>query len=91
MTIEGDYVLFAHLETVYLGPMARRSLVMRNVRDVVEAAHGKPILFFPARHDHWLCRPATAGPRTSAARSASPPTRRRPGGAAAASAPSRTR
>jgi nicotinate phosphoribosyltransferase len=20
----------------------------------VEAAHGKPILFFPARHDHWL-------------------------------------
>ena len=54
MTIEGDYALFAHLETVYLGPMARRSLVMRNVRDVVEAAHGKPILFFPARHDHWL-------------------------------------
>jgi nicotinate phosphoribosyltransferase len=27
---------------------------MRNVRDVVEAAGGKPILFFPARHDHWL-------------------------------------
>jgi nicotinate phosphoribosyltransferase len=24
------------------------------VREVVEAAHGKPILFFPARHDHWL-------------------------------------
>ena len=21
---------------------------------MVEAAHGKPILFFPARHDHWL-------------------------------------
>src|SRR3954453_2202805 len=54
MTIEGDYPLFAHLETVYLGPMARRSLVMRNVRDVVQAAQGKPILFFPARHDHWL-------------------------------------
>jgi nicotinate phosphoribosyltransferase len=54
MTIEGDYALFAHLETVYLGCMARRSLVMRNVRDVVDAAHGKPILFFPARHDHWL-------------------------------------
>jgi nicotinate phosphoribosyltransferase len=54
MTIEGDYRLFAHLETVYLGCMARRSLVMRNVRDVVEAAHGKQILFFPARHDHWL-------------------------------------
>jgi nicotinate phosphoribosyltransferase len=54
MTIEGDYALFAHLETVYLGCMARRSLVMRNVRDVVDAAGGKPILFFPARHDHWL-------------------------------------
>jgi nicotinate phosphoribosyltransferase len=54
MTIEGDYPLFAHLETVYLGTLARRSLVMRNVREVVEAARGKPILFFPARHDHWL-------------------------------------
>src|SRR6185295_11198529 len=54
MTIEGDYGLFAHLETVYLGCMARRTLVMRNVKAVVEAAHGKPILFFPARHDHWL-------------------------------------
>jgi len=27
---------------------------MRNVRRVVDAANGKPILFFPARHDHWL-------------------------------------
>jgi nicotinate phosphoribosyltransferase len=34
--------------------MARRTLVMRNVREVVSAARGKPILFFPARHDHWL-------------------------------------
>jgi nicotinate phosphoribosyltransferase len=54
MTIEGDYSVFAHLETVYLGCLARRSLIMRNVRGVVEAANGKPILFFPARHDHWL-------------------------------------
>jgi nicotinate phosphoribosyltransferase len=54
MTIEGDYSLFAHLETVYLGCLARRTLVMRNVREVVEAAAGKPIIFFPARHDHWL-------------------------------------
>src|SRR3954454_23439579 len=54
VTIEGDYRLFAHLETVYLGCMARRSLVMHNVREVVEAANGKQILFFPARHDHWL-------------------------------------
>ncbi|MGE5635702.1 MAG: hypothetical protein ACM3UV_02000 [Nocardioidaceae bacterium] len=54
LTIEGDYSLFAHLETVYLGCLARRTRVMRNVREVVEAANGKPILFFPARHDHWL-------------------------------------
>jgi nicotinate phosphoribosyltransferase len=54
MTIEGDYSLFAHLETVYLGCLARRTLIMSNVRAVVDAAHGKPILFFPARHDHWL-------------------------------------
>src|ERR1700726_542605 len=54
MTIEGDYSLFAHLETVYLGCMARRSLIMRNVRDAVRAAAGKQILYFPARHDHWL-------------------------------------
>jgi nicotinate phosphoribosyltransferase len=54
MTIEGDYSLFAHLETVYLGCMARRSLIMRNVAEVVEAARGKTILYFPARHDHWL-------------------------------------
>jgi nicotinate phosphoribosyltransferase len=54
MTVAGDYSLFAHLETVYLGCMARRTLVMRNVAAVVRAAAGKPILFFPARHDHWL-------------------------------------
>jgi nicotinate phosphoribosyltransferase len=54
MTIAGPYARFAHLETVYLGCLARRTLVMRNVRAVVEAAAGKPILFFPARHDHWL-------------------------------------
>ncbi|HEY4830898.1 MAG TPA: quinolinate phosphoribosyl transferase [Solirubrobacteraceae bacterium] len=54
MTIEGDYSLFAHLETVYLGSMARRSLIMSNVLHVVEAARGKQIFYFPARHDHWL-------------------------------------
>ncbi len=53
LTIEGDYALFAHLETVYLGSLARRSLIMRNVNAVVRAARGKPILYFPARHDHW--------------------------------------
>src|SRR5438045_6933771 len=41
LTIEGDYSLFAHLETVYLGCLARRSLVMRNVREVKDAAGEK--------------------------------------------------
>jgi nicotinate phosphoribosyltransferase len=54
LAIEGDYSLFAHLETVYLGCLARRTLIMRNVHAVVEAANGKPIFYFPARHDHWL-------------------------------------
>jgi len=54
LTLEGDYTLFAHLETVYLGTLARRTLISTNVRHVVEAAGGKPILYFPARHDHHL-------------------------------------
>ncbi len=53
LTIEGEYDLFAHLETLYLGVLARRTLISRNVRAVVEAARGKPILYFPARFDHW--------------------------------------
>src|SRR2546430_3803129 len=52
MTIEGDYTSFAHLETLYLGVLARRTLVTTNVVRVLEAANGKPIIFMPARHDH---------------------------------------
>jgi nicotinate phosphoribosyltransferase len=52
MTIEGDYTLFAHLETLYLGVLARRSLITTNTVSVLRAANGKPIIFMPARHDH---------------------------------------
>jgi nicotinate phosphoribosyltransferase len=52
MTIEGDYTLFAHLETVYLGVLARRTLISTNTTRVLEAANGKPIIFMAARHDH---------------------------------------
>jgi nicotinate phosphoribosyltransferase len=52
MTIEGDYTGFAHLETLYLGVLARRTLITTNVVRVLEAANGKPIIFMPARHDH---------------------------------------
>ncbi|HEU5182960.1 MAG TPA: nicotinate phosphoribosyltransferase [Gemmatimonadaceae bacterium] len=54
MTIEGPYQAFAHLETLYLGVLARRTRVGTNVRAVVEAARPKQVMFFPARHDHWL-------------------------------------
>jgi nicotinate phosphoribosyltransferase len=52
LTIEGDYTTFAHLETAYLGVLARRTLITTNVVRVLEAANGKPIIFMPARHDH---------------------------------------
>ena len=54
MTIEGPYESFAHLETLYLGVLARRTRVGTNTRLVVEAARPKTVMFFPARHDHWL-------------------------------------
>jgi nicotinate phosphoribosyltransferase len=54
MYIEGPYNLFAHLETVYLGTLARRTMIASNVTKVCEAANGKPIWYFPARHDHWV-------------------------------------
>jgi nicotinate phosphoribosyltransferase len=54
MLIEGPYDVFAHLETLYLGVLARRTRVGTNTRRVVEAAAPKEVMFFPARHDHWL-------------------------------------
>jgi nicotinate phosphoribosyltransferase len=54
MLIEGPYDSFAHLETLYLGVLARRTRVGTNTRAVVEAARPRQIMFFPARHDHWL-------------------------------------
>jgi len=53
MTIEGDLADFAHLETIYLGILARQSRIATNVHNVIKAANGKPVLFFPARYDIW--------------------------------------
>lgn len=53
MTIEGDYSTFAHLETVYLGVIARPTSVATAVKRVVMAAEKKKVLFFPARFDHY--------------------------------------
>ena len=91
MTIEGDYTLFAHLETCYLGVLARRTLISTNVRRVVDAARGSRSSSSRRATTTTASRPATATRPTSRARSASRPTRRPPGGEAAASAPSRTR
>jgi nicotinate phosphoribosyltransferase len=54
LTIEGPYDAFAHLETLYLGVLSRRTRVGTNTRRVVAAAAPKEVMFFPARHDHWL-------------------------------------
>ncbi|HXP92037.1 MAG TPA: quinolinate phosphoribosyl transferase [Candidatus Binatia bacterium] len=51
MTIEGDYASFAHLETLYLGVLTRRTRIATNGRAIVEAAGGKDVLFFSARYD----------------------------------------
>ena len=49
LTVEGLYTTFAHLETAYLGTLARRTLVATNTTRVLEAAGGKPIIFMAAR------------------------------------------
>jgi len=54
MHITGPYRAFAHLETLYLGVLARRTRIATNTRAVVEAAWPEPVMFFPARHDHWM-------------------------------------
>src|SRR5438034_6034146 len=54
LLIEGPYDAFANLETLYLGVLARRTRVGTNTREVVQAAKPKEVMFFPARHDHWL-------------------------------------
>jgi len=53
MAIAGPLQLFAHLESVFLGVLARRTKVASNVAEVVEAARGKPLLFFADRFDHF--------------------------------------
>ncbi len=51
MHISGPIQELLVLETIYLGILARMTRVATNVRTAVEAAGGKPVLFFPARFD----------------------------------------
>jgi len=57
LTIEGPYECFAHLETLYLGVLSRRTRICTNTRLLVEAARPKPVLFFGARQDYWAAQP----------------------------------
>src|SRR5690606_36785820 len=54
MHITGPYEACAHIETVYFVALARRTKVASNTRRAVLAAWPQPVIFFPARHDHWL-------------------------------------
>lgn len=49
--VRGRYRDFAMLETPTLGALTRSSRVATNVYAILEAAAGKPVLFFPARFD----------------------------------------
>ncbi len=51
MRVRGRYRDFAILETPTLGALARGSRVATNVFEVLKAARGKQVLFFPARFD----------------------------------------
>lgn len=57
MHVEGDYASFAHLETLVLGTIARRTRVCTNIRTLVDTARPKPIYFFGARSDHAFLQP----------------------------------
>jgi nicotinate phosphoribosyltransferase len=52
LLVRGDYASFAHLETLILGVLARRTRVCTNVRTLVDAARPKPVYYFGARSDH---------------------------------------
>jgi len=54
MHIRGPYVYFAHLESLYLGILARRTMVATNARRLVNAASGKPVICFADRFDHFI-------------------------------------
>ncbi len=51
LKVRGRYRDFAMLETPTLGALTRCTRVATNVYNVLEAANGKDVLFFPARFD----------------------------------------
>jgi nicotinate phosphoribosyltransferase len=57
LLVEGEYSTFAHLETLILGTIGRRTRVCTNVRHLVDAARPKPIHVFGAPSDHAMLQP----------------------------------
>lgn len=53
LKIRGRYRDFAILETPVLGSLTEATRIATNVYQVLEAARGKDILFFPARFSHY--------------------------------------
>lgn len=53
ITITGPYSQFAHLESVYLGILARQTKIATNTAKVIAETNGKPLLFFADRFDHY--------------------------------------
>jgi nicotinate phosphoribosyltransferase len=51
LTIEGPYDAFAHLETICLGALGRRTRICTNARTICSVARSKPVMFFGARDD----------------------------------------
>jgi nicotinate phosphoribosyltransferase len=57
MVVEGDYATFAHLETLIVGTVARRTRICTNLRTLVDAARPKPVFYYGARSDHASLQP----------------------------------
>lgn len=53
LVVRGRYRDFGHLETPILGVLSLPTRIATNTYNVLEAAGGKPVLFFPARFDHY--------------------------------------
>lgn len=53
LKVRGRYRDFARLETPILGVLTEASRVATNVFNVISAANGKNVLFFPARFAHY--------------------------------------
>lgn len=54
MHIKGPYAYFAHLESLYLGILARETKITTNARKAVNAANKKQVIFFADRFDYFL-------------------------------------